>query len=93
MKIENTSDAAIYIPRTMEEAITVPRAIKETVTDSKTGDSRILTKYTQVDVPDEIIENLRKNNKVVAGYFTKKTLRVVGSGPPLDASAPGGKVK
>ena len=93
MKLENTSDANIYLPRTAEEAYTLPRAIQSVVTDPKTGDSRKITSYTAVEVDDEVIKNLREKNRVVAGYFAKKILRVVGSGPPPDAAAVGGKAK
>lgn len=93
MKIENTSDAAVYLPKTLEESYTFPRAIKKQVADPKSGDSRIVTSYTAVECDDEVIKNLREKNKVVAGYFARKVLRVVGSGPPTDASTPGGKAK
>ena len=89
MKIENTTDANIYLPRTLEETYTLPRCIKQTVSDKKTGDSRIETSYTAVDCDEEVIKTLREKNKVVAGYFAKKQLRVVGSGPPLAPPAEG----
>ncbi len=94
IKIENTTDAAITLPRTAEEAYLFPRAVTKQVRDEKTGDTKKETTCTQVECDEETITKLRENNKVVAAYFTKKMLRVVGSGPPPGTTTvAGGKAK
>lgn len=94
IKIENTTDSAITLPKSPEEAYLLPRAVKQQVVDGKTGDSKLVTTHTSVECDEAIIEELKKKSKVVAAYFSKKMLRVVGSGPPPGTTTvAGGKEK
>lgn len=93
VKLENTTDAAIYLPITMEETLTVPRAVKTIVRNEETGETTTKKTMGSASIDEARLEALKKN-KVVAGYFAQKHLRVVGSGPPPDAStAVTGKAK
>lgn len=99
VKLENTSDAAIYLPHTPEkdgafgnDMTSVPRTKKEESTDDSTGQKTIKKTVGAAEIPQEVWERLRKN-KVVATYLSSGRLRVAGSsGPPPESATPkGGK--
>jgi hypothetical protein len=106
VKLENTSDAAIYLPRLQAECevdgkkktpfdndtINVPRAKRLETTDEKTGEKRTKVELGTAEVDDEVWARLKKN-KVVLSYLSSGRLRVVGSSgpPPEPVTSAGGK--
>jgi hypothetical protein len=106
IKLENTSDAPIYLPKLQPEAVVdgkkvtpfdndiviVPRAKRLESTDEKTGDKRVSTVLGTAEVEDDVWTRL-KLNKVVATYLSSGRLRVAGSAgpPPAPAASVGGK--
>lgn len=104
IKLENTSDAAIYLPIVdldpqkkpvySGKFVTVPRQKKEELTDEVTGDKRTRTTFGAAEIDDAQWERL-KQDKVIATYLSSGRLRVAGSaGPPPAASPPvGGKAQ
>ena len=100
IKLENTSDAGIYLPLVdldpqkkpvySGKFVTVPRQKKEELTDEATGDKRTRTTFGAADIDDAQWERL-KQDKVVMTYLSSGRLRVAGSaGPPPAASPPAG---
>lgn len=100
IKLENTSDAAVYLPIVdldpqkkpvySGKFVTVPRQKKEELTDAVTGDKRTRTTFGAAEIDDAQWERL-KQDKVIATYLSSGRLRVAGSaGPPPAASPPAG---
>lgn len=104
VKLENTSDAPIYLPRLQGEVviegkkvtpfdndtIIVPRCKRLETTDEATGQKHMRTELGTAEVADDVWERLQKN-KVVTSYLSSGRLRVAGSaGPPPAHAAPAG---
>ena len=100
VKLENTSDAAIYLPLVEFDAqkkpvysnkfATVPRQKKEEILEEATGEKHTRTIFGTVEVDAEQWDRL-KQDKVVTTYLSSGRLRVAGSaGPPPAASPPAG---
>lgn len=100
VKLENTSDAAIYLPLVEFDAqkkpiysnkfATVPRQKKEEILEEATGEKHTRTTFGTVEVDAEQWDRL-KQDKVVMTYLSSGRLRVAGSaGPPPAASPPAG---
>lgn len=104
VKLENTSDAAIYLPKLQaevevdgkrttpfdNETVIVPRAKRLETTDEKTGEKKSKIELGTAEVEDDVWTRLKKS-KVVASYLSSGRLRVAGSsGPPPEPVAPAG---
>ena len=93
--VENTTDAAIYLPlmrgKDDPDTVMVPRAVKQKVRDEKTGDDHVATTNGSKQVDSDQLAQLRENNKVVAGYFANGRLKEVGSGPHPSTQVSKGK--
>lgn len=101
VKLENTSDGAIYlaIPGSKEKPSTgdfvnVPRCVKTESVDEKTNEKRTKTVVGTAEVDSEVWDQLKKN-PVVTAYLSSGRLRVAGSAgpPPAPADAEKGKGK
>lgn len=82
--LENTGDAAIYLPVKPEEneVLIIPRATKTKVEEKGTGESHFVKTPGRAEIDSDVLEALKKKSKVVTTYFSTGMLRVVGSGPP-----------
>jgi hypothetical protein len=94
VRIENTTDAAIYLPVGANHAVVIiPRAVKKKVHDEKTGDDHMVTTNGAGEVDSEQLAEFRKTNKIAASYFADGHLKEVGSGPPPNSSSQGNSPK
>jgi len=104
VKLENTSDAAIYLPvvETTPEGkplfsndlVIIPRAKREETTNETTGEKKVKVTVGSASI-DEAAWAMVKGKRAVMTYLESGRLRVAGSsGPPSGSSpAPGGKTK
>lgn len=97
VKLENTSDAAIYLPHTpgdkepfSNDVTIIPRAKREESVNEKTNEKSVKVTLGSGEIPQEVWDRVKKN-KVVATYLSSGRLRVAGSsGPPPESATPNG---